>query len=84
MLWKLNKLNQNNRYSPIEYSMEDSLDVLENEYIRIEKQIENETGTQMIKDGYIGMASFVEFFSARQKIVALNLTNWSYKVALEC
>lgn len=82
-LWKLNKLNGDNRYSSAILDMGDDLETIENEYIRVEKQIENETGIEMIKNTYVGAASFIEFFSSRQKIVALNLTNWSYKVAIE-
>lgn len=83
LLWKINKLNNDGRYSTALLDMESDVNTIENEYYRIEKQIENESGVELVKQGYVGMSSFIEFFSTRQKIVALNMTGWTYKVAID-
>lgn len=84
LIWKYNKLNKNGQYSSVILDMDCELDFIESEYIRLEKQIENESGTDLVKQAYIATVAGMEFFSTRQKLVSLNLTNWSYKVAIEC
>lgn len=82
-LCKIKTLDPKKEISFLDLDMESPLHEVENEFYRIEKQLELKNGMNFVKSSYIGAASFIEFMSTKQKLAAVNLSGWPYKVALE-
>lgn len=83
LLWKFNKLNEDSKYSSMLLDMESDLEIVENEVYRVEKQQQNESGMEVVRNGYLTLVSGLELVSKKQKIVALNLDGWSRKVSID-
>lgn len=83
LLWKFKKLNKDNEFSPMVLDMDSSLKTIENEVYRIEKEKEINSGTEVLKNGYITLISALELGSTKQDLINLNLTGWSRKVRID-
>lgn len=83
-LYKLNKLNKHGRYSTLMLDMDSELNTIENEYIRVERQIEIENGSDFVKQMFMAFSAGWELVLTKQTIMKLNVKNISYKFAMDC
>lgn len=83
LLYKLNKINMDGRYSDTILTMNSDLYAIENEYIRIERLIGMETGSETVKSGFLFFTTIMEAVLTKQKLYKLNVKNISYKFLMD-
>jgi hypothetical protein len=82
LLFKINKLNINGRYSLINLTMNDSLDDIRNEYERIQKGIELSTSVKFYKTALIMGTRGLEMLNSQYDPLGIDLEGFSNSLAI--
>lgn len=81
LLFKINKLNINSRYSLINLTMNDSLDDIRNEYERIQKGIELSTSVKFYKTMLVMGTKGLEMLNTQYDPLGIDLVGFSESMA---
>lgn len=79
----LKRITANGQYASVSLTMNDALDDIEQEVIRIRKEKEIDESLKIARQGFMFGVSALEFVSKKQSFVDVRLDGWSQKVMMD-
>ncbi len=82
-LWKYNKCNLNGRYSPVHLDMNNTLEEIEEQLVKVQLESKIESVTDTARSFLTATVGFLENTASKQTICDFRLNGWSELVAFD-
>ncbi len=82
-LWKYSKINANNQYSPTHIDMDNTLEEIESELMKVQEESKMEYAVDIARNSMTALVGLVEKGANFQKVFNFRLQGWSEMVAFE-